>query len=231
MPGTLDAVLAEALTRQQREDAGLMRFQPMGGGADDHLRTDFVSCRSTNGSLEEEGGTTPNDVRHFPPSSYLENHHLLLLPGRRDVGSGGSSSSSSSVIGKHLDRSPHELDKEEEHALAEYREALMYQRMLDFKNKRMQQKLQEAKREEAYGPEPPVLLRPRPQQDCLEDLLSRPCQPLPAAGPTTHLYAVDEVHPRSHHFHYGGGGAGSSSSAEEADCEHEDDGGVFDLEL
>jgi hypothetical protein len=212
MPGTLDAVLAASLTRHLREDEGLLRVHPMGDKEDN-----FHGGRPED---EEGGGTTPNDVRHFPPSSYLADHHLLLRPGRREETRDGLGNSSRvSRNAENLDRSPHKLDKEEEHALAEYREALMHQRMLEFKNRRMITMQQKTLQEEK-----PVLLRPRPQQDCLLDLLSSPR--------SKHLFAVDEVHPRSHHPSRCTGSSDDAGEENEDDHDHgDDDGGVFELEL
>jgi hypothetical protein len=148
----------------------------------------------------DNGGSTPNDVRHFPPSpspqSQQQSHPYLLSASMNVLGNERGQRSAAVPISQ-LDRSPHKLGQDEERMLMEYRESLMYSRIVDFHQSRRRTSLQMAAKEEEEDATTkvalPLLLRPRAhyEQDLslLEMLSNRPRshetlrrRPMSAAG-------------------------------------------------
>jgi hypothetical protein len=197
----------------------------------------------------DNGGSTPNDVRHFPPSpspqsqqqSQSQQSHPYLLSASMNVL--GTERRSAAVPISQLDRSPHKLGHDEERMLMEYRESLMYSRIVDFHQSRRRTSLPMAETTATVEDDTttkvtlPLLFRPRAhyQQDLslLEMLSNRPHphetlrrRPMNAAG--ADLFPLRGEEPSS------------SAGDDEHDVDDEDDSDhhhhhhheeVFDLDL
>jgi hypothetical protein len=159
---SLSGMLGEALSSQEYGSSGFgIRKLSSGTEADEELTLAL-----------DDGGSTPNDVRHFPPSPSPQPHHshhpYLLSASLNVLGSQRLVPRRSDAVPiAQLDRSPHKLGADEEWALVEYRESLMYSRIVDFHQSRSRRNsLQTATTTAAGGGDAtadklPLLLRPR----------------------------------------------------------------------
>jgi hypothetical protein len=184
----------------------------------------------------DNGGSTPNDVRHFPPSpspqssqsqSQQQSHPYLLSASMNVLGNERRGQRSAAVPISQLDRSPHKLGHDEERMLMEYRESLMYSRIVDFHQSRRRTSLQMAETTATVEEEDattkatlPLLLRPRAhyQQDLsLGEMLSNRPRPHPhetlRRRPGTMNAAGADLFPLR----------GDDPSSSVGDDEHEDD--------
>jgi hypothetical protein len=201
----------------------------------------------------DNGGSTPNDVRHFPPSpspqsqqsQQSQSHPYLLSASMNVLGNERRGQRSAAVPISQLDRSPHKLGHDEERMLMEYRESLMYSRIVDFHQSRRRNSLQMAEtttveEDTTTKVTLPLLLRPRAhyQQDVslVEMLSNRPHphpherrRPMNAAG--ADLFPLRGEEPSSRSNNNVENDEHEDDDDDEDDSDHHHHEEVFDLDL